>query len=314
MLKRLVGPLLVIAFSCSAHADPPRAPRPAAGLINEPMTLAPLSFRISGELNLTHAEISDGGMTLTGNGVGLALGGDIGIVPRLSTGAFLAFPISPFADFGTFAANLQYEAVPDTLNLRLDIGAQRQSVLLTSDLFGFDRVHQDGFLFGFGIPIRVRLHPKVAFTSGSTWARGFDSQPLLSLGSGSSQLAVYGTILTQDVFTLFTRSDQGQRVTSGAVHLPLGILFQPVPALAVAVRSGYRLVFAAIDDGKGNTHTTKVHYIPLAFDLVVTPAKWVDLGFTATIFGPVAADSSTQDANRHYGDLTKFDFWMALRH
>jgi hypothetical protein len=184
----------------------------------------------------------------------------------------------------------------------------------------------DAFIAGVGLPIKIPLGRRVAFISGSTRARGFGSEPLITasaMASGvTSTLAAYGSLFTEDLLSVITFSTEQQgstpstRVVGGVLHVPVGLLVEPASWLALSVRTGYRLAFSHVDGGGNNSDvapsTKLVHYVPLAIDLVVMPFRRLELGFTATIYGPVKSDLSDDTAAKHWSDLSRFDFWIAV--
>jgi hypothetical protein len=110
-------------------------------------------------------------------------------------------------------------------------------------------------------------------------------------------------------------------VVIGAVKLPLGLLFQPHARVALGLRTGYRMQFTS---GEPHGGTLVQHEIPLAFDLVVSPLRQLDLGFTAGFAGRVAqngnGNGSYENAvlsmgvvNIGWADERQLSFWIGGR-
>lgn len=283
--------------------------------VERPMTLPPMMFAPFVEGGLTYANSSYNQVDLKGYGGTLAFGFAASIIPRLQLGLMFAFPLGPINDFGQFVVDLQGNVVPDVMNIRLDLGTER----VNGTFSGFSSTTsytQDSFLMGVGLPLKVKLHRMFAFISSSPWGRGFASQPLTSVSSNGLSASFFGGVYSDDLFSLLTYENSGTRIIVGAVHIPIGLVFQPHPMMAIGVRTGYRYVFTHTNDGQGSTSTTQDHFVPLGFDLVVTPHRMVDIGFTATVYGPVASQDNgdaSHDIAKHYTDLSKFDLWVTGR-
>lgn len=222
---------------------------------------------------------------------------------RLQVGVLFDIPVHPDANFGTFLANVQ-AGLGRAINFRMDLGVEQAS-------FGtpLGSTTKAGFLFGVGLPLKARVNRYFAITSGSAAARGFGAFPLLPLDANSTS-ALYESLplLPGDFFTFFVLpGDNGASPAYlGSFTLPIGFLVQPHPVVAIGVRTGYRMQFTG---GGGSTQATLNHFVPLAFDLVVTPIKQLDLGFTATLWGLVAGDSTTVMAPG-YADLRIFELYL----
>ena len=299
---RVVGWLLLLACAAASADEESGWARYPQAVVARPLTLPALVFQPFVGVAVTNATaVVDplvSTVKATGTGLSLSFGGDVGLTSRAQLGLLFTLPLSPAADFGAFTATFQYALLRDLVNLRLDIGAQRRDLFYpvngtpTQDIV-------DGFVAGIGLPIKARIGRHVAIVSGSTSARGFDSSPLVTDG----HFYKFGDgLATQDLFTVAIWPGRG---TGGAVHLPIGLVFQPVPALALGLRSGYRLTVLTASDCAA---TSFVHQIPVALDVTVSIGRHLDLAATAQVAGTVGGATS-----RGFADVRKFDLWVVVR-
>jgi hypothetical protein len=300
-----VALLLVAAGGLASAQEEVTKKNYPASMVERPMILPPLMFQPSFEGDLTNVQFPP--TTLTGQGGTIAFGLDVGIVRRFQAGVFFAFPVHPVGGFGDFLANAQINLVKHTLNFRADLGAEQ--VTLAGGGASFSKA---GFYFALGLPLKVKLHRVFALTSGSTWARGIHSQPHVST-TPQNNAGLYGSsVQTNQLLTFFVFDAGGAAggTLIGAFHLPIGFLIQPIPQLAFGIRTGYRVVFSSANNS-GQTH-----WVPLAFDLVGTIARMVDLGFTAQILGLVATTGGTAGGtavSSRWADVQMYDFWVGAR-
>ena len=306
-----VAPPLPVVPPPATVTHPPRRELLAAHggpLIDRPLLLPRFIFQPWVEFGITNSSIyEDAELDTTkkvGTGCTVSFGVDIGLPGRFQLGALFALPVSPSADIGTFVFDLQYGLLKQ-LNLRLDLGAQHQLVhaLLAGALYSQTL---DGFVMGVGAPLKIKLHRMLALTSGSTMARGFETPPVITAGQAVS----FGSIVaSQDIFSLGVWNQSGDNVVGGVINLPVGLLFQPHPMLALQARTGYRLSFTKQSGGSSTTHM-----VPVALDVVVTVARRIDLGFTASLTGTVHGTTASGDPTTFsYLDIRKFDLWVAAR-
>jgi hypothetical protein len=268
-------------------------------LIDRPMILPSRMTQVAAGVGLTNYSPpdtvypNDGATALL-----LSLGADVGITRRIQLGAFLSLPMYPQPQFDTFVANLQV-GLTGWLNLRVDVGAKRV------DGFGdysANSFAKSGFLAGLGLPIRRKLNRMFAFVSGSPSAYGFGNQPLVMrqqhpyyeyLGGGFINSSDLLAIWASDTYVI------------GALTLPIGFLFQPIPQLVFGWHLAYR--FAFTQDALGETH--QAHAVPLRLDVAVT-LRHIDVGFIATILGtfqdPYAGEIG-------WGGAQQYDFYVQGR-
>ena len=284
-----------------------------AELTLRPMILPRWMFQLQLEGDLTNVLYPSVGPSSYYQGVTVGGGFDLGLSPRVQIGLYLQMPVYPLVDFGVLDANVQFLLVPDALNLRADLGVEREAVTF----LGGPASHTASFVAGVGLPLRAGSK-QVAFISGSTFGRRHATPFMLKFADASSHFV--GAIVSDDFLTLEARNQDlpNSPVTLvGALHVPVGLLIQPARALALAVRSGYRLFFAYTpgQNGMPSSSATR-HTVPLAFDLVVT-FKRFDLGFTATILGALGntpvTTNSVDAASQHWWDLQRYDLWIAAR-
>ena len=297
-----------------AEANVTKADYPAS-LVERPMILPRWMFQLQAEGDLsnyrTTAPPAGGPSDLQGGSVGF--GFDVGLSERLQAGIYFQLPVSPLADFGEFDANLQLNLVPRALSLRFDVGAEREA----GTALGGGTVYTPAFVVGVGLPVRVRLGRYFALISGSTYARRHAAPFTARFDDGRGQFG--GALLSDDILVLAAANPDGTPARmEGALHLPIGVLFQPISALALAVRTGYRLGFSFVPAyGMQPSESGTSHAVPLALDLMAT-WKRIDFGFTATFDGILYAATSLYGASstsvsRSWADVQRYDFWIAGR-
>ncbi len=310
MIRSIVVGVTLALLVRSAWAD--EAPTEVAPdrrpLVERPMILPPLHFQPT--LGVAFHNLSPGSTAET-----LSFGIDVGISRVFQAGFDFDFPVNPQGDFGLFVANLQARlAAP--INVRLDVGAERLVFAsgAAGSLLGIPSpvLRQDAFVFGVGLPLKWRLGRMFAIVSGSTAARGFGAQQFVADRFGDS---IYGgsTLLSGDLLTMVVISANGGTHAFGTLTLPIGVLFQPHAVIALGVRTAYRMSFEIGDGALSGLQ----HYVPLAFDAVVSVVGRLDIGFTATLSGFVGnsrgGSAITLPAynNIGYADYRVFEVWLA---
>jgi len=214
-----------------------------SSFLERPLILVPLMAEPEFALNIGNnpAQTSEG----------LAIGFNMGVIDKLQAGAAITFPVNPNADFGSFLVNAQY-GVLDFANARLDLGATKYSAGMTSST---------GFSFGIGLPLKYKLAPMFAVTSGSQYSTAFGS----------------------DIFYLTAVSG----ATIWSFGVPIGILVQPHEMIALQARSGFRIVKV------GDLDAAK--YVPVGVDLFVNIIQMIDVFFTFELPGNTDAYSDERD-------------------
>lgn len=243
----------------SAAQPPPAAAQPAGTVSGAPVTYTkdnyPGSFvdrPLILPMMMAQPEFVVGIIhTSADTGEALNFAFDMGVMDKLQAGALLNFPVNPNADFGYFLVNGQY-GINEMLNARLDIGASKQG-------------DSTGFTFGIGAPIKYKLNPMIALTSGRPYAYGAGDDIIqMTIVSGAK------------VFLLV---------------IPVGLLAQVHEMIAVGVRTGFR--FQSVSPDMGDSITSK--YVPLAFDGMVNIIKMIDVGFTFELAGNTDDYAGTQN-------------------
>lgn len=301
--------LLVVLGLCvvgagTAHADAKGRAEYPEWLSDRPLVLPTWTGQAALELDI--------GSTYHGSaGVGLGMSGDVGLPHRLQVGAAFVFPIFPGPQFGAFDFALQYNVMRE-LNVRLDLGAMRTSIHIPNNFLGPDDSHIDGFVAGFGLPYKVRVHKMISIIGGRPTARAAIRNPVINAGHGN-RLYGYG-FYNEDVLSVLVDGEKnGVQAVIGALYLPIGVEAQPLVWISFNVRIGYRLLFGK--DVKGNADISLLHFIPLELGVSGHPHRLVDVGFTATLYGPIASsnESDTDKVYKHYSDVRSFDIWVAGR-
>ena len=273
----------------------------AQALIDRPLLLPAGRVRLDLGLAVTRRASATEDV---GVGEALSLAVSAGLTRSLEGGLWAELPVGPQAHLGGLLANLTVRlAAP--LALRLDAGLQESQRSLAGP-------SQAIFVGGVGLPIRARLRPRLAFISGTPRARGFGPQPLLVVRPplGVRATALYGenagVLFSEDLLAVGISPGDGDNPGSSqllALTAPLGLLIQAHPRLALAARTGVRVLVLA---GGGASRSS--YHLPLAADITVRLADFLELGATASLAGYLGGNLL---AGARFTDISQFDFWLA---
>lgn len=169
----------------------------------------------------------------------LQFAADYGILHHLQAGAVVDVQVSPSSQFERGLVSGQYQLL-NFAAFRLDLGAQRVD---SGSLY---------FAFGVGLPLRLKLTDTLALVSSRPYAYGAEDD-LFSVRAGSS--------------------------TISELRLPVGVLYQVNPYLAVVGRSGIR-------------NQGSAYYVPFGADVTVSVSR-LDLGVTFDLAGQVSPDNGS---------------------
>src|SRR5262249_33294111 len=113
---------------------------------------------------------------------------------------------------------------------------------------------------------------------------------------------------------------------SGSLYLPIGLLVQPHPRVALAVRTGYRVAFsqpAFVSNAPLEptpTGESYQHFVPLDLELVVSPLRQLDLGLRAQLQGRVGQSGDLGNTTLPLGawplgwsEVRQFTLWVTYR-
>lgn len=164
----------------------------------------------------------------------LQFSADYGLLHHLQVGAVVDVTVSPSSKFARGLLSGQYQLL-EFAALRLDLGAQHVGS-------GTD------FAFGVGVPLHLKLTDAFALVSSRPYAYGAED----------------------DLFSV--RAGSGDSITE--YRLPVGILYQATPYLAIVGRSGFA--------SQGS-----VQFVPLGADATVSVSR-LDFGVTLDLAGQVS--------------------------
>jgi hypothetical protein len=199
--------------------------------VERPLVLPPMLMQPEFNVGIQNASIA--GQSATGES--LNFGFDMGVIDKVQAGVLLTFPVNPNADFGSFVIGGQYN-VMDFLNARVDLGAAKLG-------------DSTGFTFGIGAPVKYKVSPMVALTSGRPYSYGF----------------------SYDIITFAFING----AKAGILTLPVGVLVQPHEMIGLQLRTGVRVGFA---DASGTA-------VPLGIDAMVNIIKIIDVGVSFDLAG-----------------------------
>jgi hypothetical protein len=167
----------------------------------------------------------------------LQFAADYGILHHLQAGAVVDVQVSPSSDFARGLLGGQYQLLAFAA-VRIDLGAQR----VGGDI---------DFAFGVGLPLHLKLTDTLALVSSRPYAYGAEDD-LFSFRAGSN-----GSI--------------------SELRLPVGILYQVHPNVALVGRTGIRSQDSAT-------------FVPLGVDATVSVSR-LDFGVTLDLAGQVSPSS-----------------------
>lgn len=168
----------------------------------------------------------------------LQFAADYGILHHLQAGAVVDVQVSPSSKFERGLVSGQYQLL-NFAAFRLDLGAQRVD---SGSLY---------FAFGVGLPLRLKLTDTLALVSSRPYAYGAED----------------------DLFSVRTNFSS----SISELRLPVGVLYQVNPNLAVIGRSGIGNVGSA-------------YFVPFGADVTVSVSR-LDIGVTFDLAGQVSPDN-----------------------
>jgi hypothetical protein len=289
----------VAVFLCSAAAAA-QQPEP---LIARPITLPEGKFDVTFHGTYTNWEsepIVGGTGSLEGETV--ALGADFGIGGS-QIGIAVALPIHPGAAFGSVLISETFALDPHIAG-RVDLGFE--SIGFNGDVPG-GTSHTSRYFTGLGFPLKVPLSSTVAFVSGRTGAVQFGH--FNNLGQGDTGLYFGGSFFTEGAAdNLVLSGGDNSSATIFGINVPLGLLVQPSPLLALTLSAGYSAMVIIPNGGS----TEALHYVPIGLEATVSPAQAIDLGVRFFVDGYVA-NSGAGGSGPGYFDLRALMFWIKFR-
>ena len=134
----------------------------------------------------------------------LEVGADYGILHHLQAGAVVDIQLSPSSEFSRALVSGQYQLLAFAA-ARIDLGVEHQG-------------DNSNFVFGIGLPVRLKLTDTLAFISNRPFAYGAEDD-LFTFRAGNGQISEY--------------------------RLPVGILYQIDSRVALSARTGFRRVESA---------------------------------------------------------------------
>jgi hypothetical protein len=262
--------------------------------IDRPLVLSPGMVQAGLSLDVTNMALELPGRSVTGETMGVEL--DVGVAPRLELGLALTVPVNPAA-FGSAVADVQLALAPP-VSLRVDAGLTRASVVASSESDGANL-----FVFGLGVPIKVKLLPQLALVSGRTGSAGFGRPLAVADDSGGLALGT-NPFYQGDSLVAFTVDHNGD-VTLVA-NAPIGVMVTPLPRLALVLRGGYRYIqFSHLGQS--------VNALPFGGDLLVSLPGHVDAGVSADVAGILDTASAEGSFFSGYLDYRQFVAFVKAR-
>lgn len=289
---------LTALFLCGAAAGA----QETQPLIDRPLTLP------RGAVDLTlHGTYTNFGSGATGaasaTGETLALGVDFGASDQAQLGFGLALPINPGAGFGSIMASAALGVSPRAA-LRVDAGFE--SIGANGNNAGFPG-HISRYFVGLGPRIKVPLSPTLAFVTGRIGAVQFGHFNNVGDNGTGFYFGASGLSQASSDFFVFSAGNNNSNTIIG-FNLPAGLLLQAAPGLAVTFLAGYSGSISMPQSGS----TQSLHFIPIGFEALVTPAPSLDFGMRFSFDGYVAHTGSVASSPGYF-DWRELMLWFRIR-
>jgi hypothetical protein len=252
-------------------------------LIDRPLLLPAGHFDVQ-LLGNVSSQAQPDGSTSTGEvgAIGLELGDG-----EQQFGLALALPVSPELTFGSVVGGLA-QAITPAVAVRIDLAFDHgKSHDATPDL--------NVYTIGAGLPFKVRLTHELALVGGSAGALAFAHFTNLDAGGVNDYLGTASTLFSSSDLIVYSRRDD--RAALFAINAPIGLLWQPLPVLSLTLHTGYALLLSG-EDG-----SSPRNFLPLGLEVVVSPAKLLDVGASFSVAGPLGAPAG-------YLDIRLFTLWL----
>jgi len=170
----------------------------------------------------------------------------------------------------------------------------------------FDPENANRYFAGIGAAIKVPITPTVAFVTGRIGPVQFGHfNNLGSNGTGVYFGSSFLTELSSDFLVVSGGNlDTG---TNLGINLPVGLLLQPDPHLALTLQAGYSVVIEIPSVGSAQAS----HFVPIGLEAVVSPVSQLDIGARFLIDGYVGS-SGGGGGGPGYFDLRAQMFWFRV--
>jgi hypothetical protein len=288
--------LLVLLATTGARAEDEAASIDTRSALDRPLMLPRWSVQAELGAGAGSSVDQSGVFSEVGLSVGLPLDFQLGFYWRQAFERDLNGP----SQMAAALVNVQHAFTP-WIGARLDVGSAASSA-----------VTEPGLSLAVGIPFRHRFDDHFALISGETEGRGIGSL------SGDGDWATFTP--SEDLLTLREVSQPcfeapfnndspprpggvpnfgggcGGSGWMGTVGLPLGMLFQPRPGIAVSVRSGIRYAFSVDNSTSIGNLGPLPFFIPFAVRALWTPWRHLDLGLEVQAAGTPTTLGSNRSA------------------
>jgi len=213
---RLASSLAVLTASAVAVPVASADDTPTA-IIDRSLSLEPQTLQPNAAVFLTHSSAVMDPDPATFDF--LEFGADYGILHHLQAGAVVDIQLSPSSEFSRALVSGQYQLLTFAA-ARLDLGAEHEA-------------GKTNFVFGLGLPVRLKLTDALALISSRPCAYGFEDD-LFTFRAGNGSISEY--------------------------RIPVGILYQLDSRVALSARSGFR-------------RSESTSFVPFGIDGVVSVSR-----------------------------------------
>jgi hypothetical protein len=259
-------------------------------LIDRPLLLPAGHFDVQLLGNVSNVAQPDGSAPTGEVGaVGLELGDG-----EQQFGVALALPVSPELAFGSVVGSLS-QAIAREAAVRIDLAFEHgKSHDQTPDL--------NIYSIGAGLPFKVRLTHELALVGGGAGALAFAHFTNLDAGGVNNYLGAASNLFSSSDLIVYSRRDD--RAALFAINVPVGLLWQPVQALSLTLHTGYALLLSGEDGSSPRS------FLPLGLEVVVSPAKVLDVGASFSVAGALGSPAGVPAG---YLDIRLFTLWLRFR-
>jgi hypothetical protein len=230
---RLASSLAVLTASAIAVPVASADDTPTA-IIDRSLSLEPQTLQPNAAVFLTHSSAVMDPDPATFDF--LEIGADYGILRHLQAGAVVDIQLSPSSEFSRALVSGQYQLLTFAA-ARLDLGAEHAA-------------GKTNFVFGLGLPLRLKLTDALALISSRPYAYGAED----------------------DLFTF--RAGDDSFGSNSEYRIPVGILYQLDSRVALSARSGFRRAESA-------------SFVPFGIDGVISVSR-LDFGLSFDLLGQVS--------------------------
>jgi hypothetical protein len=281
--------------------DGPSPPRPSEGWIDRPLLLD--SGQVQAGIAIEESEPGSSYEVSAGKAVMASIAAGVGAGTQL--GLAFSAPFDPSA-FGSLSGSAVFGR-GERMAFRIDAGVSRTTELGTGDPNN-DPMATNAYSLAFGVPIKVKLSPNIAFVSGTAGPTGFglpfaqNAPHGVSMAAGSRP-SYFGESIVAVVVKDSVPNDY-------VFTLPVGLLVAPTDRFALRLHGAYQMIFSGARGEEGPFSDT---FLLAGADLMISLPGHVDLGASVDTVTSESSKSTRYPYNWAEGGVTQLAVWMQGR-